>query len=97
MDSKDFYRPWSRTTEEGHKFHYNETGLLHRLDGPAVEYSDGDLEWWVNGKNLTEGEFKRLYPAKPTEPSNNNIEVLETSLVPTKIRYNGRTYVLQEN
>jgi len=29
---------------------YNEDGLLHRLDGPAVEYADGSKEWWVNGK-----------------------------------------------
>lgn len=24
--------------------------LLHRVDGPAVEYAMGDKEWWVNGK-----------------------------------------------
>jgi len=23
---------------------------LHRLDGPAVEWSDGTKEWWVDGK-----------------------------------------------
>jgi hypothetical protein len=23
---------------------------LHRLDGPAVEWSDGTKEWWVNGE-----------------------------------------------
>ena len=23
-------------------------GRLHRLDGPAVEYANGDCEWWVN-------------------------------------------------
>ena len=25
-------------------------GLLHRIDGPAVEGTDGRKEWWVNGK-----------------------------------------------
>ena len=24
-------------------------GVLHREDGPAVEYPDGHKEWWVNG------------------------------------------------
>ena len=24
--------------------------LLHREDGPAVEYKDGRKEWWINGK-----------------------------------------------
>ncbi len=24
-------------------------GVLHREDGPAVEYSDGTCQWWVNG------------------------------------------------
>jgi len=23
---------------------------LHRLDGPAIEYSDGDKEWYIEGK-----------------------------------------------
>jgi hypothetical protein len=23
---------------------------LHRVDGPAVEYSDGDKEWYLDGK-----------------------------------------------
>ena len=23
---------------------------MHREDGPAVEYSNGDREWWFNGK-----------------------------------------------
>jgi hypothetical protein len=23
---------------------------LHRVDGPAVIYTDGDQSWWVNGK-----------------------------------------------
>lgn len=25
-------------------------GTLHRLDGPAVIWEDGDKEYWVNGK-----------------------------------------------
>ena len=25
-------------------------GLLHRTDGPATIYPNGDEEWWINGK-----------------------------------------------
>jgi len=35
--------------EDGNIRYYNEKGQLHRLDGPAVEYTDGSKEWWVNG------------------------------------------------
>jgi len=30
--------------------YYYENDLLHRLDGPAVEYKDGGKEYWVKGK-----------------------------------------------
>ena len=33
----------------GTKRWYNEDGLYHRLDGPAVEHYDGWYEWWANG------------------------------------------------
>ena len=33
----------------GTKFWRNKEGELHRLDGPAVEYSDGDKYWYNNG------------------------------------------------
>lgn len=28
----------------------NDSGELHRENGPAVEDVNGDMEWWVNGK-----------------------------------------------
>jgi hypothetical protein len=34
----------------GTKKWFNEEGKLHRLDGPAVEWADGDMSWWINGK-----------------------------------------------
>jgi hypothetical protein len=30
--------------------HRNAKGELHRTDGPAIKYDNGDREWWVNGK-----------------------------------------------
>ena len=32
--------------------------ILHRENGPAIEYSDGDKAWYINGEELTEAEFK---------------------------------------
>jgi hypothetical protein len=29
--------------------YYNENNKYHRLDGPALEYSKGDKEWYKNG------------------------------------------------
>jgi hypothetical protein len=28
----------------------NEQGLLHRTDGPAIEWNDGTKEWYINGQ-----------------------------------------------
>ncbi len=35
--------------EYGDLIHLNELNLLHREDGPAVEYSNGEKEWYFNG------------------------------------------------
>jgi hypothetical protein len=32
------------------KYWFNENSAFHREDGPAVEYIDGDQEWYINGK-----------------------------------------------
>jgi hypothetical protein len=29
---------------------YNDAGEIHRDDGPAVEYENGDKLWYINGK-----------------------------------------------
>ena len=31
--------------------------VLHRENGPAIEYADGTKRWYINGKVLTEDEF----------------------------------------
>jgi hypothetical protein len=30
-------------------------GKLHREDGPAIEYKNGDKSWWLNGNLHREG------------------------------------------
>jgi hypothetical protein len=39
---------------EGNKKWYNSDGKLHRTDGPAVEYINGDKIWYLNGKKHRE-------------------------------------------
>lgn len=38
--------------EDGDKFYYKDLGMtiLHRTDGPAIEWVGGNKEWLVNGK-----------------------------------------------
>ena len=33
---------------------YNEKGKLHREDGPAIEWADGDKIWYLNDKRHRE-------------------------------------------
>jgi hypothetical protein len=42
----------SYVTEDagGNKFWRNEKGELHREDGPAVEWANGDKEWYLNNE-----------------------------------------------
>lgn len=29
------------------------TGYFHRVNGPAIESSDGSKEWWINGRRIS--------------------------------------------
>jgi hypothetical protein len=33
-------------------------GIWHREDGPAIEYSNGDKSWYINGISYNEQEYK---------------------------------------
>ena len=37
-----------------------ETKQLHRLDGPAIVYSNGPKDWYVDGKQYSENDFNNL-------------------------------------
>ncbi len=39
-------------------------GKLHREDGPAIEFSNGFKQWYLNGKRLTEEEFLKAVEAE---------------------------------
>ena len=42
---------------DGTKKWFNKQGQIHREDGPAVEYNNGDKSWWLNGKQYSEEDF----------------------------------------
>ena len=33
---------------------------IHREDGPAVIYPDGEVEWWLNGKEYSFSDWIKL-------------------------------------
>ena len=51
--------------ESGNKLYYSdrEMKILHREDGPAIEWADGNKTWYLNGQFLIEKEFNtRMNP-----------------------------------
>lgn len=41
---------WVDVDARGTRRYRNAAGRLHREDGPAVEFSNGNREWWQNGQ-----------------------------------------------
>jgi hypothetical protein len=48
-----------KITEIGSKYYFKDKAMtiLHREDGPAIEYASGSKSWYLNGKKLTERQF----------------------------------------
>ena len=44
--------------EDRYKAYYIEN-KCHRLDGPAVIWSDGEEQYWINNEELTKEEFEK--------------------------------------
>jgi len=55
------YRLAGESIEEFEEFrvYKDEHGLIHRDDGPAVEWFSGPHEYWIHGKPMSEEEFNR--------------------------------------
>ena len=53
---------------------FNPSGLLHRTDGPAVVYPDGNHSWWLNGERLT---FEQWLNKLDTAPRNRTLLALK--------------------
>jgi hypothetical protein len=45
--------------EFGSKYYFKDKkmNIRHREDGPAIDYSDGNKVWYLNGVSYTETEF----------------------------------------
>ena len=49
---------YAKVNELGTFWHSDEAmTVFHRLDGPAVEYADGYVEYYIEGIELSEQEF----------------------------------------
>lgn len=48
-----------RSIYKRENIYQNDKGYFHREDGPAIEYSDGEKQWWLNGVRYTEEKYKR--------------------------------------
>ena len=48
-----------KITEYGDTFYFKDKAMkiLHREDGPAVEWADGGKDWYLNGVWISEKEF----------------------------------------
>jgi hypothetical protein len=47
--------------------YYNDKGYYHRISGPAIEFNNGDKEWYLDGLRLncqTQEEFIRILKIK---------------------------------
>ena len=63
-------------------------GLLHRIGAPAIEYSDGCMEWWVEGKLHRLDGPAYIHPSDRTEEywiNDKKIETKEQFLLLTSI------------
>ena len=57
--TKIFHNPYGASVmyKDGTKYYFFEN-KIHRLDGPAVIWPDGEEEYWINDKYLTKEEFE---------------------------------------
>ena len=49
-------------TKNGYKAYFIEN-KIHRLDGPAITYQDGEEEYYINNEYLTKEEFE-IHPER---------------------------------
>ena len=75
--------------EYGNKryYKYREMNILHRLDGPAIEYAGGSKQWWVDDKlHRTDGpaiEWADGYKAWSVDGKNLSEEEFNVLTAPT--------------
>ena len=55
-----------RVDSVGTVYYHNKQGYVHRVYGPAIEWSDGYRAWFINGIELTEAEWRRAVASMET-------------------------------
>lgn len=81
------------------RYYWNDEDDLHRLDGPAVEYKDGTVEYWVHGCPLDEKTYKSrcvngIYEAVPEVETNKLVKVYTETVVRRYVMVDGRKVYL---
>ena len=68
--------------EYGHKFYFKDQQMtiFHRLDGPAIEWSDWSKEFYVDGKRLTKKQFSDLTKEKLLQAAEEKAYLAEDAL-----------------
>lgn len=56
-----------KTNEHGDVWYCDKKGDIHRTDGPAVEWADGDREWYLHGKRHREDGSAVVWSKKRKE------------------------------
>ena len=44
---------------QGDTYYYNKNNILHREDGPAIEFKRGRKGWFLDGIEYTHEEYKK--------------------------------------
>ena len=70
------------TDKCGHRFYFKdqEMTIFHRLDGPAIEWSDWSKEFYVDGKRLTKKQFSDLTKEKLLQAAEEKAYLAEDAL-----------------
>jgi len=55
-----------QVTPKGTKI-WTHNGVVHRHDGPACEYADGHVGWWLHGNYYTLDQFLERTTCSPED------------------------------
>lgn len=58
LESHEDGYSFCKTSKNGTKFWFKNC-QLHREGGPAIEWHDGDKDWFISGVQLSEEEFNK--------------------------------------
>ena len=54
-------QPICKVSSDGTK-HWFKNGKLHRINGPAIEFSNGEKRWYLHGKKVTQQDVIKPSP-----------------------------------